>query len=137
MHEFSFRVRLPETDTFGVVYYSNYFIYFDMARLEMLRGLGVTQEYLTDRGLQFYAAQASCKYHASARFDETLKVKSWISEIGRKSVSYRHKILREKNSELIVDGRITDVLVNRKSKPAQLPNELTMKLQPALLLGED
>lgn len=136
LHELSITVRLPETDSFGVVYYSNYFVYFDLARMELLRSLGITQDYLKRHGLQFYAAHASCKYHSSAHFDETIKIRSWLSDIGRKSVTYRHKILRAGNNQLLVEGHVTDVLVNEKQKPMQLPDDLTQKLGGALILGE-
>ena len=137
LRELSIRVRLTETDSFGVVYYANYFVYFDLARLELLRSLGVTQEYLAKHHLQFYAAQASCKYHSSAHFDETIKIQSWVSDIGRKSVSYRHKILGERGEQLLVEGHVTDVLVDAKQKPAQIPDELTQKLGAAHILGQE
>ncbi len=136
LHELSLRVRLPETDSFGVVYYSNYFAYFDLARLELLRTIGVTQEYLKRRHLQFYAAQASCKYHSSAHFDETIKIQSWISDIGRKSVTYRHRIKRGRG-QLLVEGQVTDVLVDENQKPAQIPDDLTQKLAVAHILGQE
>lgn len=135
MHELSVKVRLHETDSFGVVYYSNYFLYFDLARTELLRSLGVTKEYLSKQRLQFYAAQALCKYRASAHYDETLKIQSWVSEIGRKSVTYRHRIMRMPNRLLLVEGQVTDVLVDKMQKPVQLPNDLTKRLGAALLLG--
>lgn len=135
LHELSLRVRLPETDLFGVVYYSNYFAYFDLARLELLRTIGVTQEYLKGRHLQFYAAQASCKYHSSAHFDETIKIQSWISDVGRKSVTYRHRIKRGR--DLLVDGQVTDVLVDERQKPVQIPDDLTEKLAVAHILGQE
>src|SRR5712692_9590233 len=136
LRELSLRVRLPETDSFGVVYYSNYFAYFDLARLELLRTLGVTQEYLKRRHLQFYAAQASCKYHSSAHFDETIKIQSWISDIGRKSVTYRHRIKRGRDL-LLVEGQVTDVLVDESQKPVQIPDDLTQKLAVAHILGQE
>lgn len=135
LHEIPLRVRLPETDSFGVVYYSNYFAYFDLARLELLRTIGVTQEYLKRRHLQFYAAQASCKYHSSAHFDETIKIQSWISDIGRKSVTYRHRIKRGR--DLLVEGQVTDVLVDESQKPVQIPDDLTQKLAVAQILGQE
>lgn len=135
LHELSVKVRLHETDSFGVVYYSNYFLYFDLARTELLRSLGVTKEYLSKQRLQFYAAQALCKYRASAHYDETIKIQSWVSEIGRKSVTYRHRIMRTPNRLLLVEGQVTDVLVDKMQKPVQLPNDLTKRLGAALLLG--
>ncbi len=137
MHELTLRVRLKETDALGVVYYSNYFTYLDIARLELLRTLRVTPEYLASVGLQFVAAHASCRYHGSAHFDEIINIQTWISDIGRRSVSYRHKIRREKNNELLVVGEVTDVLVDAEQNPARLPDDLTERLTPAHSLGRD
>jgi len=132
IHVTKLRVRLSETDTLGIVYYGNYFTYFDVARLELLRELGITDEYLKSLGLMFVAAEAHCRYYSSARFDELLEVRTWISRLGNSSVRYEHEIYRE-NREKLVEGYVVDVMVNNSKTPSPIPDEIRKKLQRYLL----
>ena len=120
------RVRLSETDALGVVYYGQYFTYFDLARLEMLRSAGITLASLKRKGLAFVAAEVSCRYLASARFDEELKLSVAVSKIGRTSVEYSHRIAHGKRE--VAEGRVTDVLVGQDGKPAKLTEDLKRRL---------
>ena len=68
------RVRYPETDKMGVVHHTNYFVYFEIARLEYLRGLGLPYSELEKDDTQLAVLEAHCKYKAPARFDDLLVV---------------------------------------------------------------
>ena len=132
VHVTKLRVRLSETDTLGVVYYGNYFTYFDVARLELLRELGITDELLKSHGVTFVAAEACCKYYSSARFDDLLEVRTWISKLGNSSVRYEHVITRD--GEKIVEGYVVDVMVEGNSrKPHPIPEEIRDKLSRYLV----
>lgn len=120
------RVRLAETDALGVVYYGQYFTYFDLSRLEMLRAAGVTNELLKNKGFGFVAAEASCRYRASARFDDVLSLRVKVEKMGTSSVTYAHEIT--KGRELIAEGRVTDVLVADGGRPSKIPEELRTML---------
>jgi len=127
-HITKLRVRLSETDTLGVVYYGNYFTYFDVARLELLRAVGITDEYLKSLSVMFVAAEAHCKYFSSARFDDLLEVRTWISKLGKSSIKYEHAIFREDGVKL-VEGYVVDVMVNKDRKPHPIPDEIREKLR--------
>ncbi|MDV3293147.1 MAG: acyl-CoA thioesterase [Nitrososphaerales archaeon] len=120
------RVRISETDFLGVVYYGNYYTYFDVARLEMLRSSGIAPSILSRRGLGFVAAESSCTYHASARFDDLLTVAVEIIRIGDKSVTYMHTIT--KGRKRIAEGTVTDVMVDRAGRPKRMPEDIGKKL---------
>src|SRR5579863_1835018 len=120
------RVRLSETDALGVVYYGQYFTYFDMSRLEMLRSIGVTLAFLRKRKLGFVAADASCRFSESARFDELLSLGVKVSRIGGSSVTYSHRVRR--GSKTIAEGKVTDVLVDEDGKPVQIPTDIRARL---------
>ncbi|MDJ0269950.1 MAG: acyl-CoA thioesterase [Aigarchaeota archaeon] len=132
-HVTRLRVRLSETDTLGIVYYGQYFVYFDVARLELLRELGITSDYLQRLGLHFVAAEASCRYFGSARFDELLQVKTWISKLGNSSIRYEHIIERENDGQKLVHGFVVDVLVDADGRPVSLPAEMREKLSKYLI----
>ena len=132
VHVTKLRVRLSETDTLGIVYYGNYFTYFDVARLELLRSIGITDEYLKSLGVMFVAAEAHCRYHSSARFDDLLEVRTWVSKLGNRSVKYQHEIYKE-NGEKLVEGYVVDVMVNNNRIPHPIPDEVRRKLQTYLV----
>jgi acyl-CoA thioester hydrolase len=123
----SVRVRLAETDALGVVYYGQYFGYFDIARLEMLREAGMTPKLLRMRKLGFVAGESSCRYHASARFDDVLTLEVKVARVGGSSVVYAHRITRGRTR--IADGRVTDILVGADGKPTRITKEMRRRLE--------
>lgn len=120
------RVRLAETDALGVVYYGNYLGFFDIARLEMLREVGIDLSFLKRRGLGFVAAESSCRYLSSAKFDDLLTLEVRVSRVGGSSVTYEHKI--SKGRTRVAEGRVTDVLVGLGGKPARIPDDIRERL---------
>jgi acyl-CoA thioester hydrolase len=121
------RVRLSETDALGVVYYGNYFAYFDVSRMELLRSAGLNPGYLTERRLGFVAAESSCRYLSSARFDDYLTLRVWIERVGRSSVTYHHVIMKGRTK--VAEGRVTDVMVDREGEPTEIPTEVRKRLR--------
>jgi acyl-CoA thioester hydrolase len=122
MHQCKLRVRLSETDCLKIVYYANYFVYFDVARIELLREAGINQREMEKKGLVFLCAEASCKYLLPLEFDEQITIKTWIERIGKTSITYRHLILKEDGREA-AEGYVKDVLANNERKPLEIPEE--------------
>ncbi len=114
------RVRLSETDAFGVVYYANYFVYFDVARQDLLRRARLL-EFLHRRQLSFVAASARCEYHASARLNDLLNLEVKVDRLGDSSVIYDHVISRARDSTKLATGRVVDVLLDGKGATRRLP----------------
>ncbi|MBI3840942.1 MAG: acyl-CoA thioesterase [Thaumarchaeota archaeon] len=120
------RVRLSETDALGVVYYGQYFTYFDVARLEMLRRAGVTLVFLRRKKLGFVAAKAVCRYVSSAKLDDLLTLEAAVAKIGTTSVVYSHRIWKGKKA--VAEGEVTDVLVGADGKPKGIPAGMRAQL---------
>ncbi|MDV3244535.1 MAG: acyl-CoA thioesterase [Nitrososphaerales archaeon] len=130
MFKTNVRVRLSETDALGVVYYGQYYTYFDVARQELLRSLGIVPALLSRKGLGFVAAESSCRYHASARFDDLLTLGVEISRIGDNSITYTHTI--KKGKRRIAEGRVIDVMVDRTGRSTKISPEIRRKLSRRL-----
>ena len=64
------RVRYAETDKMGVVYYANYFVWFEVARAELLRSLGWSYREMEHAGVALPVIEARCAYHRSAQYDD-------------------------------------------------------------------
>jgi len=127
MHEYRIRVRLSETDALGIVYYANYFVYFDVARIELLREAGITQKSMEENGFLFLCVEASCKYLSSLNLDEFITVKTWIEKVGNTSIVYRHVIIKENGKEA-AQGYVRDVLTNKEGKPIPIPEQWKLAL---------
>jgi acyl-CoA thioester hydrolase len=88
------RVRYQETDAAGVVYYSNYLVYFEVARVESLRAVGMPITEVERRGVILPAVSASCSYHRPAHVDDLLEVAMWIDHKGRASFGFAYEVRR-------------------------------------------
>ena len=74
--ELSIRVYYEDTDTGGVVYYANYFVWFEVARADLLRSLGWTYREMELAGVALPVITAECQYHRGARYDDELDVRA-------------------------------------------------------------
>jgi acyl-CoA thioester hydrolase len=97
------RVRYEETDAAGVVYYANYLVYFEVARVESLRAVGLPITEVERRGVLLPAVSATCTYHSPAHLDDLLDVAMWIDHVGRASFGFGYEVRRVAD-----DGATTD-----------------------------
>ena len=113
------RARYAETDATGIVYYANYFIYFEVGRIAMFRELGLPY----DRHLPI--VDTYCRYHASARFDDELEIHSTVEQVRTKGFRIGHKVYRvhpdTSKLELLVEGYTAMVTADDDGHPVPLP----------------
>jgi acyl-CoA thioester hydrolase len=89
--EFTWEVRVyyEDTDAGGIVYYANYLKFFERARTEWLRSLGVNQDsLLREHDVMFVVKSVSADYHAPARLDDVIKLTLRIDKLGRASIQF-------------------------------------------------
>ena len=117
------RVWFSDTDAQGVVYYGRYLPYFDHARLEYHRHLGLTAMWAGPR--EFVMRASAVEYHAPARFDDLIEAFVRVSRIGRTSMTYECAAYRQPVDALMVTARQTLVLIDREHRrPVEVPDEL-------------
>jgi acyl-CoA thioester hydrolase len=116
------RVRYKETDNMGVVYYSNYLVWFEVARTEYLRSLGISYRDIEKRGAYLMVASASCKYLRPARYDDIVKIETWVSEVKNSSLTFEYKLFVE--GRPIATGESRHVLTDKNGRPRRIPEEL-------------
>ena len=75
------RVRYAETDQMGVVYHSNYIIYFELGRTEAMRRIGITYSELEKRGYGLAVIETGARYRSAARYDDLLTIRTWLREL--------------------------------------------------------
>ena len=126
LHTTRLRVRLSETDQNGVVYYSQYFVYFDVAKSNLLRHEKLDPISFGERDLRLLAAETHCTFYSPAKFDDDLQVLVWVRKMGNSSIVFDFEVRRDKTT--LADGYIVNVLVNATGKPVNLPSKVRLKL---------
>jgi len=116
------RVWFSDTDAQGIVYYGRYLPYFDHARTEYHRHLGVNTTRIP--GCDFVMRASDVEYHAPARFDDLLEIFVRLARIGRTSATYECAAYRMDDDVLMVTATQTLVLVDlTERRPAEIPDE--------------
>jgi acyl-CoA thioester hydrolase len=116
------RVGFSDTDAQGIVYYGRYLPYFDLARVEYARHLGMLATGPDET--EFVMRANTIEYHAPARFDDLLEVFIRVSRIGRTSVTYECAAFRVDDDALMVMATQTLVLVDLEERKAcPVPDE--------------
>jgi acyl-CoA thioester hydrolase len=99
------RVYWEDTDAGGVVFYANYLKFFERARTEWLRALGIEQQPLKDQtGSLFVVVGADIRYHAPARLDDVLRIDVRPAQVGRASLLLAQRALRA--GTLLASGQV-------------------------------
>jgi acyl-CoA thioester hydrolase len=125
------RVYWEDTDAGGIVFYANYLKFFERARTEWLRSLGLEQRDLRERtGGMFVVGETSVRYNRAARLDDELLVTARVQETGRASLIIAQQALLKASGALLCDGTIRIGWVDASNlKPARIPPTLLEALQ--------
>jgi acyl-CoA thioester hydrolase len=127
--ETSIRVRYGETDQMAYVYYGNYAMYYEVARVESLRRLGVTYKELEASGIIMPVLENHSKFLGPARYDELLRIVTTIREKPAVKIKFEYEIFNEQN-KLINQGETLLVFVDIKSgRPCRTPEMMTRVLE--------
>ena len=127
-NETKLRVRYGETDRMGFVYYGNYAVYFEVARVETLKSLGVSYKELEDTGIILPVLDYRIKYIKPAYYDDLLTIKTTIPEIPKARINFTYETYNQ--SEVLINkAETTLVFVNKDSmKPISAPELIVAKM---------
>ncbi len=123
-HDVTVRVRYAETDQMGVVYHSNYFIWFEVGRVELMRALGFDYKQMEIQDDTFIVvADVHCRYHHSARYDELLTVRTRILEAKTRTLKFGYELFRQSDNKLLATGHTMHVACNRAGHVRLFPDK--------------
>jgi acyl-CoA thioester hydrolase len=122
------RVRYAETDQMGVVYYANFFIWFEVGRAELLRQLGFHYKQMEiDDDCHIPVVEAQCRYKSPARYDDELLLETTVLALRRSIIKFGYRLLRPESDQdkitLLAEGETTHVTVNRAMHKVPLPRK--------------
>ncbi len=114
------RVIYGDTDQMGVVYYANYFRYFEFARSELFRARGGSYVRMEQEGFGLPVVEASASYKSPARYEDLLTIRVSVGELRRASMRFDYRVLRD--GAPLAQGHTIHACVGPKGKPAGLPD---------------
>jgi acyl-CoA thioester hydrolase len=118
--ESRFRVRYAETDQMGMVYYANYLIWMEVGRTDFCRECGFSYRDLEREEQAFLTvAEANCRYHVPARYDDEILVETELSRVGSRVIEFAYRI--KSGMSLLAEGQTIHVVVGPGGKPRSLP----------------
>ncbi len=115
-------VRYAETDAMRMVYYANYFVYFEVARTTALAELGHPYAEMEEQGWLIPVLDAECHYQKPARYGDVLTVETHRWRLGEARIGFDYQVLR--NGELLATGSTRHAFVNPQGKPIRPPRHL-------------
>jgi acyl-CoA thioester hydrolase len=122
--ETKLRVRYAETDKMGVVYYGNYYIYFEVGRVEYMRERGVNYREMELQDDSFIVvAESKCRYRRPARYDDPLRIRTRVLEAKRRTIHFGYEILHDETGELLATGETIHVVCDSNGRPKALPDK--------------
>ena len=118
------RVRYAETDQMGFVYYGNYYIYFEVGRVEYMRHQGVDYKQMEIQDDSFIVvAESRCRYRRPARYDDPLRIRTRVTEFKRRTIRFSYEVLHDETGELLASGETVHVVCDSHGKPKTLPEK--------------
>ena len=122
--ETTVRVRYAETDQMGVVYYANFFVWFEVARVELMRHLGFSYKQMEIEDDSFVVvAKASCTYKQPARFDDVIRIRTQVSDSRKRTILFTYEVFNDGANSLIATGETLHVICDSKGRPKSLPEK--------------
>jgi acyl-CoA thioester hydrolase len=120
-------VRYAETDQMGVVYYANYFVWFEVGRTDLLRREGRTYRDMESEGLSLPVIDAHCEYKQSARYDDDIEIRTTGALLSPVRVRFDYRVVRPSDDVLLAAGHTVHAVLDASGHPRRLP-ELLLRL---------
>lgn len=128
--ETNIRVRYAETDQMNVVYHSNFFLYFEVARAESIRKLGYTYADMEKMGIIMPVVNAEAKFLRPALYDDLLTIKTYLKELPHDHrITFHHEVFNEEQKLLCVGHISLYFLEKHTRKRTVMPDVLLEKLK--------
>ena len=121
-HVATIRVIFGDTDAAGIVYYGNYLRWFEVGRAELMRRKGFSYLDTMERGVLLPVIEAGARYHASARYDDELRIHAGVRDVRGVRLTFGYRIDRDDGTRLVT-GHTVHAFTGRDGRPVRPPPE--------------
>jgi acyl-CoA thioester hydrolase len=118
------RVRYAETDRMGVVYYANYFVWFEVGRTDWLRQTGWTYREMERDGISLPVIEARCEYRQPARYDDEIEIATNGTLVTPVRVRFDYALSRAGDDTAVAAGHTVHAAVDPDGRPCRLPDRV-------------
>lgn len=130
------RVRYAESDQMGVAYHANYLIWCEVGRTDLIRQLGMTYAQMERDGVLLAVADAHVRFHASARYDDVVRIVTRCTGVRSRMVTFTYELSRVRpeggDGERLATATTTLVSIDREGRPTTLAPHVRALLDRAL-----
>lgn len=123
------RVRYGETDQMGVVYHGNYATYFEVARTEWLRALGITYKGMEESGIMLPVISLSFQFIKPAKYDDILTVKVLLKKKPLVKIDFDYEIINQNKEKISTGNSVLAFIDMKTNKPVKCPDYILEKLE--------
>ena len=118
------RVRYAETDQMGVVYYANFFVWFEVGRTDLLRASGWSYREMEAGGVGLPVIEAHCVYRRPARYDDDLEIRTRGTLVSPVRVQFEYEVVRSADDLSLATGRTVHAALDKDGRPCRLPERV-------------
>ena len=114
----------------GVVYYANYFVWFEVGRTELLRDNGWTYREMEHEGFSLPVIEAHCEYRQPARYDDELEIRTTGALLSQLRVRFNYDVCRQADATPLATGHTVHASLDSSGRPRRLPERVRSMLTP-------
>ena len=118
------RVRYAETDQMGVVYHSNYLIWFEIGRTDWLRETGWTYREMEADGIQLPVIEAHCEYRQGAKYDDDVEIRTRATKVSAVRMQFDYQAIRCADGVTLATGHTVHATISRDGRPVRMPDRV-------------
>jgi acyl-CoA thioester hydrolase len=122
------RVRYAETDQMGIVYYANYFVWFEVGRTDLLRHAGWSYREMEREGFSLPVVEAHCEYRQPARYDDELEISTRGGLLSPVRVRFDYEVVRPSDDTVLAGGHTVHAALDAAGRPRRLPERISQLL---------
>lgn len=113
----------------GVVYHTNYLVWCEIGRTELIRELtGVSYAALEEQGVALAVAELNIRYHGAARYDNMIRVRTSLADARSRSITFDYLISNAENGERLASARTVLVSLDKRGRPVVMPDDLRRRI---------
>jgi acyl-CoA thioester hydrolase len=127
--ETTVRVRYAETDAMGVVYHTNYLIWFEVGRGDYIRQKGSDYADFEAQGFYLPVSEVDARFIAPARYGDLLTIRTWVNELRSRSLTFAYEVMMQETGQVLVTGHTRHICTDREGRVRVISREMRELLE--------